>query len=192
MDELTAEVEKAELGINYDHNAILHELHELIIRDAENDRLARPGTTIGGWGTEGPVPPSPSEPTEMWTVTLGQRKVAKVPDLPRHGPHGGPDDRKNAVRTAIEAVWKAVESGASAAKIAPSKAALAELEQPLVDDLREWRKASGIRVSPSCSICRKNEGWPEPKPPPREGVVARVQKSLCKGSAPRYRRPWRG
>jgi hypothetical protein len=171
MDELIAEVEKAELDSNFDHNAILHELHGLIIRDAENDRLARPGTEIGGWGTKGPVPRSPSEPTEMWTVTLGQRHVAKMPAT------GNPGDRETVVaaaRTPIEAIWRAVESGERAAEIAPSKLALVGLRQPIIDDLREWLKVSGIRVARGCSICRKNEGWADPKPPLRQRVADMV------------------
>jgi hypothetical protein len=149
-------------GDDYDIHNVIEVIHRVVIERAEKGELGQ-GAVLRPWDFRNPLPDPPGAPPTqaMWVVVLGERRIAQVPDLPEEGR----DERLRAVKRRVEALWKAAEGWEVAPEIAASKRRLGELERPLVDDLQEWRKASGVRVTHGCSICRKNEGWPNPQPP---------------------------
>jgi hypothetical protein len=165
LDDLSDELDQQDFDPpEYDVRAILELLHKAIVKRAEDGRLGEPKSVLTPWTTTPSLPPPPGDPQPAtWVLSLGHRAVAAVPALPVDGPLGSRNDRLEAAQQRIETIWKTAELWDSAAEIAASKEALTRLQQPLEDDLREWRRASRVRVSRKCPICRKNEGWREPQ-----------------------------
>ena len=163
MSELSGEVDQEEIKApEYIVGDVLAAINGLVVTRAEKGELGQSAVVRGwDWGQPLPDPPGAPPTQAMWVVRLGQHRIALVPDLPEEGR----EDRLKATQQRIEALWKVAETWDVAAEIGASKEALAQLQQPLKDDLQEWQKVSGVRVSPRCSICRKNEQWEEPKPP---------------------------
>jgi hypothetical protein len=146
---------------DYSVQNVVEVLYRIVVQSAEKGELGD-NRSLRPWDFRNPLPTAfDAPPTQApWAVLLGQSRIAIVPDLPEDGR----DDRLQAVRQRVEALWQAAERWDVAAEVGVSKEALTGLKQPLMDDIQEWRKVSGIRVARDCSICRKNEGWPEPQP----------------------------
>lgn len=90
-------------------------------------------------------------------------------------------DRLARAKARVEALWHEAKGWQSAHELMPAMSALADAQPGLQDELDHWKKATGVRVTRGCSICRKNEGWPEPKPPLRLRVADRIQRVFGRG-----------
>jgi hypothetical protein len=145
----------------YDVDRVRFVVQELVVARAEKGTLDEP--CLLAWRETSPFPPylGRADDEASWKLELGGFQVAVVLDLPAEDRA----ERMDATKRPVEALVEAARDWEPSRNIRPSKVALAELRVELEEGLDDWKKATGLRVTRRCSVCRKNEGWPEPKPP---------------------------
>jgi len=154
-------------GPDNDTAEVLNALSERLEMLARCRLLGLDSPPWWAWSASPPLP-SPGLPDHpAWEVMFGKRVLALIPEQPE-------DTRQERINEAInriKSLWEYGEGMDEAAAIGATLERRAELKQPLLDELREWRKVSGVEATPRCSICRKNEGWHEPRPPIRKRIA---------------------
>lgn len=176
-------------GINHDEYDV-GRLRTLIQGTVE--RRSSEGTLDGSislnWTETPPFPPHvPVEGPDLeafWKLEIGGHHVATVLDLPA-------EDRTERIAVAkghVEALWTAALGLGAARELRPARARLTWLQQDLQSALVDWKKATCVRVTPHCPICRKNEGWPEPKLSLWRRAAGRIQRAWARVPRPTLRR----
>jgi hypothetical protein len=143
------------------------------------ERRSSEGTLDGpvslNWTETPPFPPLVSiegpDHDAFWKLDLGGHHIAVVLDLPV-------EDRAERIadtKRRVEALWSAAMGLEEAKELRPARTRLTGLQQDLQSALVDWQKVTNVRVTSRCPICRKNEGWPEPKPPLWRRLRTRAQ-----------------
>jgi hypothetical protein len=143
----------------YHEKEVLLVLRLFVVGRVRRGELGHPFSPT--WGTEGPYPGfTGDERDETLFVKIGGVGIASL--KVRAGEDWAP--QIDAIKPPIEQVFRECEGWGETRELAEARAGLVTLQAPLVRELEHWNKATGIRVRRSCSICRKNEGWREPRP----------------------------
>jgi hypothetical protein len=154
-------------GVNADEYDVGH-IRTLIQESVE--RRSGEGTLDAqlflSWRDTPPFPPrvpvEGPDPDAFWKLELGGgHHVATVLDLPVEDR----DERIAATKLRVATLWLTAMGLEAAKELRPARTRLTGLQQHLQSALVDWQKVTNVRVTSRCPICRKNEGWPEPKPP---------------------------
>ncbi len=167
----------------YDVAQVLSLIGDTVVSRSVKGTLDDPITF--GWRETPPFPPHGAQPDSdaFWKLELGDHHVAVVSDVPAEDRA----ERTTATKKRVEALWDAARQWESSRDVGPAKDALREQQPVLQEEILHWQKASGVRVTRRCSICRKNEGWPEPELTLWQRVRVRLAKSW---KCVRDRLPW--
>ena len=154
-------------GVNADEYDVGH-IRTLIQQSVE--RRSGEGTLDAqlflSWRDTPPFPPrvpvEGPDPDAFWKLELGGgHHVATVLDLPVEDR----DERIAATKLRVATLWMMAMGLEPAKELRTARTRLTGLRRDLQSALVEWQKVTSVPVTRGCPVCRKNEKWPEPKPP---------------------------
>ena len=172
LDDRMAHAAKA-AGIDdsvYSGKEVLLVLRRFVVGRLKRGELGQPFTPT--WTTEGPYPGfTGDERDETLFVKVEGVSIASL--KVRMG--GDWAAQIDAIKPPVEQLFGESGGWGETLELAEGQAEVAALQTLLLGELEHWKKATGVRVKRSCSICRKNEGWREPMPSFWQRARERVQ-----------------
>lgn len=149
-------------------DAVFDHIWAWIIGRAEHDELdTDPGLV---WSHEAAI--------VECRMKLSDMEVGSIPEEP----HDTLGDRLQEAKKPVDDIAHAALGWPVASEIAAFVKASEALRGPLLAMFSIESQVERVRVTRLCAICRKNQGWPEPKPPLRLRAAERIQRVLGHGS----------
>jgi hypothetical protein len=146
--------------------AVFDQIWAWLIGRAEHDELdAGPGLA---WGHEPAV--------VECRIKLSDRQVGSIPETP----HDTRGDRLREAKKPVDDIAQAALGWPVTSEITAFVEASEDLRQPLLDIFSIESQVERVRATRLCAICRKNQGWPEPKPSVWQRVVGQLGRARAR------------